>query len=391
MSALPRPVGGRLFTRNFAAFFLLAALGGAMILYRFFAGLGPTTAMSDGFPWGIWKAFAVVTGTALACGGYAMALLCYVLNKGKYHHLVRPAVLASCLGYTVAGFSVLIELGRFWRLPALFYVWEWNFNSVLLEVALCITTYVLVLWVEVAPIVLDRWRREKSSRFHTVAARVAPLLERALPFVLALGILLPTMHQSSLGSMMLIAQTKLHPFWHTPWLPLLFLLSCLAMGYATVVIQSMLGSLFFGNELRTRMLRRIARLMGGVLLAFLLLRLGDLAASGKLAQWQSDKAGWLFLIENALFLASAAIVLLDRRLGAGRLFQAAFLMILAGGFYRFDTYLVAYQPGGGWVYFPTVTEILVVVGMVAAEVVIYVFAVKRFPILAGLRPAPTSP
>jgi Ni/Fe-hydrogenase subunit HybB-like protein len=104
------------------------------------------TAMNDGYPWGLWIAFDVVTGTALACGGYAVALLVYVLNKGKYHPLVRPAVLTSALGYTLAGAGVGLDVGRWWsvwRVPLFF--WRWNLNSVLLEVALCIMSYMFVL------------------------------------------------------------------------------------------------------------------------------------------------------------------------------------------------------------------------------------------------------
>ena len=70
-------------------------VGGPLVtpVTRALAGLGATTALNDGYPLGLWIAFDVVTGTALACGGYAVAMLVYVLNKGRYHALVRPAVL----------------------------------------------------------------------------------------------------------------------------------------------------------------------------------------------------------------------------------------------------------------------------------------------------------
>ncbi|HET7452183.1 MAG TPA: NrfD/PsrC family molybdoenzyme membrane anchor subunit, partial [Thermoanaerobaculia bacterium] len=152
MSSEARPVGGRLATRPFVTLAAIFAIGAALILWRLVAGLGATTALSDGYPWGLWIAFDVVTGTALACGGYAMAILVYVLNRGKYHPMVRSAVLTSALGYTIAGLSVVLDIGRpwlAWKIPVFF--WSWNLHSALLEVALCIMAYMVVLWIELSP------------------------------------------------------------------------------------------------------------------------------------------------------------------------------------------------------------------------------------------------
>src|SRR5881296_1543235 len=127
-----RAVGGPVLTRSFLVLVALAALAGITIVWRFAAGLGATTALNDGYPLGLWIAFDVVTGTALACGGYAVAILVYILNKGRYHALVRPALLTSALGYSLAGFGVFLDIGRWWaiwKVPV--YFWHWNFNSAL--------------------------------------------------------------------------------------------------------------------------------------------------------------------------------------------------------------------------------------------------------------------
>ena len=116
MSTPARPVEGRFLTTAIKIMLLLWALGTVAGLYRFTQGLGAATAMSDGYPWGIWIAFDVVVGTGLASGGYAMALLVYVFNKGKFHPLVRPALLTSFLGYSVAGVAVAFDLGRYWNM-----------------------------------------------------------------------------------------------------------------------------------------------------------------------------------------------------------------------------------------------------------------------------------
>ena len=390
MSTQAQPVGGRLLTRSYNVLLALVGLMGLVVAWRAVAGLGATTALSDGYPWGLWIAFDVVTGTALACGGYAVALLVYILNKGRYHPLVRPALLTSALGYSMAGFSVVVDVGRpwlAWKLPI--QVWNWNLNSILLEVALCIMAYTVVLWIELSPAFLEKGKESSWPRVRRFAERAGPKMEKALLWFVALGMLLPTMHQSSLGTMMLLTGPRLHPLWNTPWLPLLFLMSCLAMGYAAVIFESTLSSHFFRRPRETRMLAALSGVMVWLLLAFGLFRVGDLAVSGALARVAAlDRYALFFLAEMAL--VAAPLLLLAsraRRTDPRRLFQAALLLMLGGGLYRFDTYLIAFNPGDHWSYFPAVPELLFTLGIVALEIAVYIAVVRIFPILRGQAPA----
>lgn len=387
----PAPVGGKLFTRPYVAIGLVAALGMLLVLVRFLLGLGRTTALSDGYPWGIWIAFDVVTGTALACGGYALALVVYLLNKGKYHPLVRPAVLTSALGYSIAGFSIIVDVGRPWfiyRIPLRF--WQWNLNSALLEVALCVMAYCFVLWIELAPAFLERWQDASWPRLRSFARATLGPLNKAMPWIIALGMLLPTMHQSSLGSLLLLAGPKMHPLWFTGWLPLLFLTSVIAMGYASVCIEATISTRAFKRASETATLRDLEKIAAYFSLAYVALRLVFLAAAGNFGYaLEANHKAFLFWLEIALFLVPSVIALTTRRpLDPGRLFFGAVLVFLGGAFYRFDTYLVAYDPGPGYSYFPSVTETLITVGLVATEILIYVTVVKLFPVLGGSpRPA----
>ncbi|MFW5739281.1 MAG: Ni/Fe-hydrogenase cytochrome b subunit [Myxococcota bacterium] len=385
MKTLPRPVGGPLLTRPFLALIALVAIAVALVVWRFAAGLGPVTNLSDGYPWGLWIAFDVVAGTALACGGYAVALLAYVLNRGQYHPMVRPAILTSALGYTVAAVAIVIDVGRYWniwKIPIFF--WEWNLNSVLLEVALCVMAYVMVLWIELSPAFLEHWAHSPRPALRRISKVGRPVIERALLWLIALGLLLPTMHQSSLGSVLLIASSKLHPLWHTPMLPLLFLVSCVAMGYAAVVFESSLASLFFGRPMEERMLAGLSKVMAGVLITFLVIRFGDLAYHGRLGLvFTATTPSVLFLIECVLFAVPAVLMLFSRaRTNPGMRFQGAMMMMLAGIMYRFDVYIFGFNPGAGWSYFPSVAEMLITVGIVAAEVAAYIVIVKKLPILS---------
>src|SRR5512134_210920 len=393
MNSHTRPVGGTILTGTFLVASAIFVVGLAVIAWRFVSGLGPTTALNDLYPWGIWIAYDVVSGTALACGGYAVALLCYVLNKGKYHPLIRPAVLTSAPGYSLAGASIVIDVGRYWNIWKVPLIWNWNRNSILLEVAMCIMAYVFVLWIELLPAFVERWEEESRLPWlRKLSLRIHPWLNRILIPLLALGILLPTMHQSSLGSLMLIAMDKLHKLWHTPMLPLLFLTSCIVMGYAAVVFESALANAVFKRARETKILASLSLVMVGVLFVFLGVRIADLVLRGRLGLiFRFDVFSFYFFLETALFLVPAVLLLNRRyRFNPGVELLCAMMMMAAGLLYRFDVYLVGFRPAPGWGYFPSIPEMFVTFGLVAFEVMAYLIVVKMFPILGGASHAAAS-
>ena len=343
--------------------------------------------LNDGYPWGIWIAFDVVVGTALGCGGYAVALLVYILNRGKYHPLVRPAILTSLLGYGLAVLAVTIDLGRFWGLwKVTIFFWRWT-HSPQLEVALCVAAYNLVLLVELSPALFEKWRSSPSTRLRAWSERGLRFVDRGLVWILALGILLPTMHQSSLGTMMLLPGPRMHPLWFTPWLPLLFLWNCIVIGYAVVVLEASFSAAVFGRRRETAMLTSLSRVAAWVALCWVAFRLVEVAVAGKLPLVASA-TGIAFLSE-ILILAAGASILLSEERRAQPMWQvrAAILLLLAGALFRVNTYLVAFSPGPNWSYFPALPELLITFGIVAFEVVLYIVAVKTLPILGGAAPA----
>lgn len=393
MKTSARPVGGKLFTPVFKVLLLLWAIASGVLVVRLLRGLGAVTALNDGYPWGLWIALDVVVGTGLASGGYAMALLVYVLNQGRHHPLVRPALVTSFLGYTAAATAAVFDLGRFWnlwRVPVT--PWDWNGSSVLLQVALCEIAYLGVLALEIAPAFLERWRDGRDPRRAHLAERLLPALERALPFVIGLGLLLPILHQAGLGSLLLVAVTKLHPLWHTGSLPLLFLLTSLAMGYAIVCLESTLSRAAFHRRGEARLLASLGSAVSGALLAFVAVRFASLLVADRL--WltlASGRLSFLFWIETALCLVAAALFLRPRaRENPGLELQAALLALAGTALYRVDVFLVAFDPGPGWRYFPSVGEIAITVGLVAAETMSYLFLVRRLPVLGGVVVAPAG-
>lgn len=379
------PVGGPVLNRFTRLLLVVIVAGGLATAWRFIAGLGATTGLSDGYPWGIWIAFDVVTGTALATGGYALALLVYILNRGQYHPLVRPAILTSALGYSMAGLAITIDVGRYWNVWKIPLFWgNWNLNSPLLEVALCVMAYIIVLYLELAPALMEKWRTGVGP-LASISRSAYPGLMKALPWIIGLGITLPTMHQSSLGAVFLLPVLKAHKLWHTPLLPFLFLVSVLGMGYAVVIIESTLSARFFGRKSEGTMLAKLSLWVVYSIVVYIVVRWVDLIARGRLGLAFTDGMYSIFFwLEMVCFVMPLALLASPaRRANAGYRLMAALGIGFAGALYRFDTYLVGFRPGPGWHYFPAVPELLVTFGIIALETLVYIWVVKRFPILGG--------
>jgi Ni/Fe-hydrogenase subunit HybB-like protein len=380
------PLGGPLITPGTRLFAGLFGLGAIAIAWRLLAGLGSVTALNDGYPLGLWIAFDVVTGAALACGGYAVGILVYILNKGKYHPVMRPAMVTSALGYTLAGVGVGLDVGRWWSLWKVpLFFWRWNFNSALLEVALCIMAYIAILWLRLAPALLEPYLTGADSPWRRRAITFSRIIDKLSVPMIALGLVLATMHQSSLGTLMLLAGSRLHVLWRTPLLPLMFLVSCISMGYAVVVFESAFSSVAFKRKPEIDMLAGLAAAMVPTLWIVIALRVGDLLWRGQFgALFAGDGRAVMATLEVVFFLVPVVMLASPaQRHDLGNLVRASMAMIFAGALFRFDTFLVAFMPGANWRYFPSVPEMAVTIGLVAFEVLAYIVIVKTFPILSG--------
>jgi len=368
------PLGGKIITKPFIFFGVLFTIALAFLAVRFIFGLGSVTNLSDGYPWGIWIVIDVMVGTAFGCAGYAVALLVYVLNKGQYHPLIRTAVLAGLFGYMLGGMAVMIDLGRYWQFYTLMWPGFINVNSVMLEVAWCVMAYIGVLFVEFAPTALERFGLKN----------VQQKLSKVLFLVIAVGILLPTMHQSSLGTMAVVAGNQISPVWQTQLLPPLFLISALLMGYAIVPFESILASMGLRRPLETDLLAKLTKVMLVVTGFYLLLRFGDLLWRGALGlAFVGDLDSYMFWFENLLFVIPILLLAKPANRNSPRLiFLSAVSLLLAGSVYRINTYIVGYHPvaGGTWHYFPSVGEIMVTVGIFSLEVMLYLIVVKTLPV-----------
>jgi Ni/Fe-hydrogenase subunit HybB-like protein len=369
------PLRRNLITPTTLVLVVLAVIGFYFIALRMIYGLGAVTNINSGYPWGIWVVVDVIIGTAFGCGGFAMALLVYIFNRGQYHPLIRPALLSGLFGYTLGGFAVIFDLGRYWQAYNLLLPWYAQPNSVMYEVALCVMAYVVVLWIEFSPAFLERWGLDGIKR----------IVERWMFVIIALGVLLPTMHQSSLGSMLLVMGYRLSPLWFTEWLPALFVISALAMGYGVVMLEATVVSNSFALPSERALISKLSTVVGWITVGWLVLRWGDLVARNALPlAFVSSISVFMFWIENALFVAAALVFITPAGRASQRAsFLAAAALLAGGSLYRLDAYLIGYQPIGNWSYFPSVPELMVTIGVIALEVLLYLVFIKTLPVLHG--------
>ncbi len=371
------PLGGRLLTRFTAVLGALVVVLVAVLVVRFVRGIGAVTNLNDGYPWGIWIVYDVVIGSALGASGFTVAFVTYILNRGSYHPMVRPALLTALFGYLMAGASVFFDIGRYWEAWHLFVPRYAQINSVMFEVAVCIAAYTIVLIIELLPAIFERlgWRSARRK------------LDRLLFLVIALGVVLPAMHQSSLGSMLLVFGPQIDPIYLTRLLPVLFLTSTIGMGLAAVVIEGSVSSLALRRPLEHALLGRLMRIGQALIVIFLGVRFVDLGVRGVLPRLaQPTTVAVVFWIETALFAASVGLILGKSVTRPRRIFLSALAMAFGGMLYRIDAYLVAYHTGAGWRYFPSLGELTVTIGLIAFEILAFLIVIRILPVMPRATP-----
>ncbi len=353
------------------ALLLLLATGTAIILLRFFFGIGAVTNLSNQFPWGIWIGFDVMSGVALAAGAFVMAATAHIFRIERFEPLVRPAILTGLLGYLLVVAGLIVDLGRpynVWR-PLV----HWQYHSPLWEVGCCVAIYTTVLFIEFLPVML-----EKVNKFELVTRRLPTvslykLLRKVSIVFVILGVVLSTLHQSSLGSLWVLVPDKLHPLWYSLYLPVFFWLSAIAVGLAMTIVESTLSSKAFKRGLEIDLLADLAKAAVVVLSIYLVARGVDLVARDAWPLlFQPTVEAAAFWAEIGLGVIVPAILFaipsLRRRpwvLFAGALMVVVFGIILN----RLNISMVGLWSYTGMIYFPSWMEIVVTATLVTIGVI----------------------
>ena len=343
---------------------------------RFTRGLGATTALSDEVPWGIWIGFDVLCGVGLAAGGFTITAAVHLFGLDHLKPIVRPAILTAFLGYLLVSAGLLFDLGKPWN------IWHplvmWNPHSVMFEVAWCVMLYTTVMALEFSPMVFERFG---------LRGPLEVVRKFTVPLVLA-GVLLSTMHQSSLGSVFLIVPTKLHPLWFSSALPVFFFVSSIGAGLSMVIFESYLSNRFLGHRLKTQVLQSLARGSVVVLSVYLAMRIFDLVFRGAVGHlFAGGIEGPLCLAELILGLALPIVLFASSRVRTSRrgLFLAATLVVLGFVLSRLNVSITGFEASSGARYFPSFVEMAVTAMLVALGFVGFGLAAKHLPVFGEHR------
>ena len=359
----------------------LIAIAFVVAMVRYNSGIGAISDLSYSYPWGFWISFDLFTGVAISSGAFLMAAVVYIFELKQFRPLLRPTVLTGFLGYTMVVFALLVDLGhpeRIW-----YMIIHWNPTSVLLEIGICVMTYLTVLAIEFAPVVFEGLKWQKFAH----------LLHRfIMPFVI-LGVVLSTLHQSSLGSLLLIQPAKLYPLWWTPILPILFFISAVSIGLAMIIFESSLSSRYFKRGLETNLLEKLARVIPYVLGVYLVVKFGEIIIAGDSRYlFTSGLMSLLFWTEILVGSITPLILFSFKRIRQSPrgLFVGSIVLLLGMILNRFDvswfavrhpdplTYMPTFMSNVH--YFPTLPEISVSVGIFSAGILAFGLAVKYLPV-----------
>lgn len=360
-----------LFTPGTIILWILVLLGAIVGIYRFAAGLGASTNLSDNFPWGLWIGLDLLCGVALAAGGFTIAAIVYIFGLKKYEPVLRPAILTAFLGYILVIVALLFDLGRPYR------IWHpmimWQHHSVMFEVGWCVMLYTTVLALEFSPSVLEKLRIDWLLKLVKLIT---------IPLVIA-GIILSTLHQSSLGSLFLIVPDKLHPIWYTPLLPIMFFVSAVMVGLSMVIFESFISSKVFRRTLEMDILSGLAKAEIFVLLGYFILKLIDIGVRGALPfVFHGTREGNMFLLEIIVGVILPFILLCVNKVRKSEigLFFASLMVVIGLIINRLNVSIIGMLRGSNANYFPSWTEFAITFAVIAGGLLAFRIAIKYFNI-----------
>jgi Ni/Fe-hydrogenase subunit HybB-like protein len=377
---------GPLLTPLFAILCGVAVIGLTTSVLRVFSSLAHFSAMNDAYAWGIWKTFNVMTLTALGSGPLALGMAAWVFNRQKLHVVMRTALVSGFLFYATGLIALGFDVGRPWNFYNAAMPWRWNGESAMLEISICMPLYCAIfLSFEILPLFLERLYYTGNDRARAVLRHIGPAIRKVYPFMIVGAYVIPLMHQSSLGGLLLLAGTKIDPLWQSPVMPLLYLIAAALCGLSFMIVLLLAVCLRYVRSLDAGVLTELANLLSWVCSIFLVVQFIDLIWRHQFrAAFALNKMSLLFLAETALILIPALAFRIRRLRETPRaLLNLAALACVGGMSYRFIPTSIAYTPQNSTGYFPSAPELVMAAGYISLGTVLFVLAINYFAVLPG--------
>ncbi|HEY5674235.1 MAG TPA: NrfD/PsrC family molybdoenzyme membrane anchor subunit [Malonomonas sp.] len=351
------------------ALILLVSIGAVASLLRFVYGLGATTNLNDTYPWGLWISFDVVTAVPLAAGAFTLGAIVHCFHIKKLEPLVRPAIVTGFLGYSLVTIGLVLDLGqphKGWHVLR-----YWNVHSPMFEVAMCVMAYTTVLFLEFLSPVAEKFG------WH-FPLRVLRWLE--MPLVIAAAAI-STLHQSTLGTFFLIAVDKLHNLWYNPLLPLLFWVSAICTGMCIIIIEATSCHKWMGLPNEGVLLRTLAKILPWTLGAYIAIRVFSLLALSEGPFFDKPVLTLLFVVELGIGFILPFVMFTQKsvRENDRRRVIAASLVVFGLILNRFNVSMFGMMDPNN-LYYPSLIESLVTIGIIAGHILFFVLIARYFPI-----------
>jgi Ni/Fe-hydrogenase subunit HybB-like protein len=354
-------------------------LGLALIVIRFWKGLGSVTNLTQEVPWGLWIGFDVVTGVAFAGGAYVLTFMVYILNMQKYHSIVRITVLNGFLAYVFYAGALLLDLGRPWNVINPIIGNSFGTSSVLFLVAWHFLLYMIAQLVEFSPAVAE-WLGAKRARKILSGMTVAAVI---------FGITLSTLHQSGLGALYLMAKDKIHPLWYNEFIPVMFFVSSIFAGLSMVIFEGSISHRVFFNQISEKnqnshdgIIIGLSKICAVTMFAYFFLQL-LVFVHGKHWDLLITPMGYWYLLEMLGFVLLPMLLFFYsyRRKNINMVKVAAVLTMLGVIINRLNVTVIGFRWDAAIRYIPTWMELVVTLAVIFTEIWIFRWVINRMPVL----------
>ncbi len=359
--------------------FPIVLLGVALIVIRFWKGLGSITNLSQEVPWGLWIGFDVVTGVAFAGGAYVLTFMVYILNMKKYHSIVRVTVLNGFLAYAFYTGALLLDLGRPWNVVNPIIGNNWGTSSVLFLVAWHFLLYMIAELLEFSPAIAE-WLGAK---------RMTKILKGLTIGAVIFGITLSTLHQSGLGALYLMAKEKIHPLWYNEFIPVLFLVSSIFAGLSMVIFEGSISHKVFFNQLSEKNIKShdgiihgLSKICALAMFAYFFLQF-LVFIHGRNWGLLNTPMGYWFLVEmiGFVFIPMLLFFYSYRTRNIFMIRLAAILTMIGVILNRLNVTVIGFRWDAAVHYVPSWMEIVVTFAVIFTEIWIFRWVVRRMPVL----------
>lgn len=349
---------------------LIVIIGLYSLYIRFTKGLGASTNLSDFVPWGLWIGIDFI-GVGLAAAGFTIAATAHIFHNHKYESIARPAILSAYIGYMMVVALLIIDLGK----PEHFYhpLFMWNIHSVMFEITWCVICYSTILTIEFAPVVLEKYKFTKLIK----------IVKKITPAAVIMGVLFSTLHQSSFGSLYLIAPAKVYPLWYSSFLPVHFFISCIAAGLSMIILSAYLSARAFNQGLNIRILSGLGKGVLAVLVIELIFKFSELFSTGNASLlFTSSSETIFFWLEIFLGFIVPIWILTNPKYKVNRtgLYFASIFTISGFILNRMNVCVTSLVRSSGESYVPSFEEVGITLFLILVSIIAFKLVVENFQV-----------